>query len=141
MMTGELRPPVTFPVLLPSPGTQIKSIFDVSPAAASTSSPICYECALRPEDKRWPDWVKGQTKKIEGVLAQLEASSAIYSLERGVPIAMPYLGRFVLAFALDRHQLNVDGTCSTLRKAHCSKRDPTPGSPAGWNGPTFFGSS
>jgi glutathione S-transferase len=34
-----------------------------------------YEGALRPEDKRWPDWIKGQTKKIEGVLAQLEAEA------------------------------------------------------------------
>ena len=31
-----------------------------------------YEGALRPKDKRWPDWIKSQTKKIEGVLAQLE---------------------------------------------------------------------
>jgi hypothetical protein len=31
-----------------------------------------YEGALRPKDKRWPDWIKGQTKKIEGVLAQLD---------------------------------------------------------------------
>jgi glutathione S-transferase len=34
-----------------------------------------YEGALRPEDKRWPDWIKAQTKKIEGVLAQLEAEA------------------------------------------------------------------
>ena len=34
-----------------------------------------YENALRPEDKRWKDWVHGQMKKIDGVLAQLEAES------------------------------------------------------------------
>jgi glutathione S-transferase len=34
-----------------------------------------YEGALRPEDKRWPDWINGQTKKIEGVLAKLEAEA------------------------------------------------------------------
>jgi glutathione S-transferase len=34
-----------------------------------------YENALRPEDKRWKDWVHGQLKKIDGVLAQLEAES------------------------------------------------------------------
>lgn len=34
-----------------------------------------YEGALRPEDKRWPDWTKGQTKKMEDVLAQLEAEA------------------------------------------------------------------
>ena len=34
-----------------------------------------YEGALRPKDKRWPDWIKGQTKKVEGVLAQLEAEA------------------------------------------------------------------
>jgi len=32
-----------------------------------------YEGALRPEEKRWPEWSQGQTKKISGVLAQLEA--------------------------------------------------------------------
>jgi len=32
-----------------------------------------YEGALRPEDKRLPDWIEGQMKKIDGVLAQLEA--------------------------------------------------------------------
>ena len=29
----------------------------------------------RPEDKRWPEWSKGQMKKIEGVLDQLEAEA------------------------------------------------------------------
>jgi len=32
-----------------------------------------YEGFLRPEDKRWPEWSKGQMKKIDGVLTQLEA--------------------------------------------------------------------
>jgi Glutathione S-transferase len=34
-----------------------------------------YENALRPEDKRWQEWTQGQTKKIKGVLAQLEAEA------------------------------------------------------------------
>ena len=34
-----------------------------------------YEGFLRPEEKRWPDWSKGQMKKIDGVLDQLEAES------------------------------------------------------------------
>jgi glutathione S-transferase len=34
-----------------------------------------YETALRPEDKRWNDWVRGQMKKIDGVLDQLEAET------------------------------------------------------------------
>jgi glutathione S-transferase len=34
-----------------------------------------YEGALRPEDKRWSDWSKGQMKKVEGVLDALEAES------------------------------------------------------------------
>ena len=34
-----------------------------------------YEGFLRPEDKRWPDWVKGQMKKIDGVLDALEAEA------------------------------------------------------------------
>jgi hypothetical protein len=33
MITGELGPPVSFPVLLPSPGTQIKSAYDASPGS------------------------------------------------------------------------------------------------------------
>ena len=36
-----------------------------------------YESFLRPEDKRWPDWVKGQMKKIDGVLDQLEAEAKV----------------------------------------------------------------
>jgi glutathione S-transferase len=34
-----------------------------------------YENALRPEDKRWSEWTQGQTKKITGVLDQLEAEA------------------------------------------------------------------
>jgi glutathione S-transferase len=34
-----------------------------------------YESSLRPEDKRWGDWVSGQMKKVDGVLAQLEAEA------------------------------------------------------------------
>jgi len=31
--------------------------------------------AARPEDKRWAKWTKGQMKKIDGVLDQLEAEA------------------------------------------------------------------
>ena len=34
-----------------------------------------YETFLRPQDKRWDDWVKGQMKKIDGCLDQLEAEA------------------------------------------------------------------
>src|SRR5205085_11303105 len=34
-----------------------------------------YEGALRPEEKRWPEWSQGQMKKMNGVLAQLEAEA------------------------------------------------------------------
>ena len=34
-----------------------------------------YESFLRPEDRRWPDWTRGQMKKIEGVLDALEAEA------------------------------------------------------------------
>ena len=30
---------------------------------------------MRPEEKRWADWSQGQMKKIDGVLAQLEAEA------------------------------------------------------------------
>ena len=36
---------------------------------------VRYEGALRPEDKRWSDWSEGQMKKIDGVLAQLDAEA------------------------------------------------------------------
>jgi glutathione S-transferase len=36
---------------------------------------VRYEGFLRPEDKRWSEWSKGQMKKIEGVLGQLEAEA------------------------------------------------------------------
>jgi glutathione S-transferase len=36
---------------------------------------VRYEGFIRPEDKRWPDWVAGQMKKIDGVLDQLEAEA------------------------------------------------------------------
>ncbi|MBS0520270.1 MAG: glutathione S-transferase [Proteobacteria bacterium] len=34
-----------------------------------------YENFLRPEEKRWADWSKGQMKKVEGVLTQLDAEA------------------------------------------------------------------
>ena len=34
-----------------------------------------YEGALRPEEKRWPEWSQGQMKKMNGVLTQLEAET------------------------------------------------------------------
>jgi glutathione S-transferase len=34
-----------------------------------------YENALRPEDRRWPEWSQGQLKKVNGVLGQLEAEA------------------------------------------------------------------
>ena len=36
---------------------------------------VRYEGFLRPEAKRWDDWSKGQMKKIEGCLDQLEAET------------------------------------------------------------------
>jgi hypothetical protein len=44
-------------------------------AEGSCRDPDALRGALRPEDKRWHDWIKGQTKKIEGVLAHLEAEA------------------------------------------------------------------
>jgi len=52
-----------------------------------------YEGALRPEEKRWDDWSQGQTKKINGVLAQLEAE--VKSLKGKLTI-----GTFSVACAL-----------------------------------------
>jgi glutathione S-transferase len=52
-----------------------------------------YENTLRPEEKRWPDWTQGQMKKIDGVLAQLEAESK--SLK-----GKPTLGTITVACAL-----------------------------------------
>ena len=35
-----------------------------------------YETVLRPEEKRWPDWIDGQMRKIRGALAAFEADAA-----------------------------------------------------------------
>jgi glutathione S-transferase len=37
---------------------------------------VRYELVLRPEDKRWPDWIDGQMRKIRGTLAAFEAETA-----------------------------------------------------------------
>ena len=52
-----------------------------------------YEGFLRPEDKRWPDWSKGQIKKIDGVLDRLEAEAK--SLK-----GKPGIGTITIACAL-----------------------------------------
>ena len=52
-----------------------------------------YESFLRPEEKRWPDWTKGQMKKIDGVLDQLEAEAK--SLK-----GKPGIGTITIACAL-----------------------------------------
>jgi glutathione S-transferase len=52
-----------------------------------------YEGALRPDEKRWPEWSQGQVKKIKGVLGQLEAEAK--SLK-----GKPTLGTITVACAL-----------------------------------------
>ena len=34
-----------------------------------------YEMALRPEEKRWEDWIEAQMKKVAGAVQQLEAEA------------------------------------------------------------------
>jgi glutathione S-transferase len=52
-----------------------------------------YEGFLRPEERRWPDWSKGQMKKIEGVLGQLEAEAKALK-------GKPTIGTITVACAL-----------------------------------------
>ena len=52
-----------------------------------------YENYLRPEDLRWADWTRGQMKKIDGVLDQLEAEA------KGLK-GKPTLGTIAIACAL-----------------------------------------
>ena len=52
-----------------------------------------YENFLRPEDKRWPDWSAGQMKKVDGVLAQLEAEAKVLK-------GKPTIGTISIACAL-----------------------------------------
>ena len=52
-----------------------------------------YEGFLRPEDRRWPDWTKGQMKKIDGVLDQLEAEAKALK-------GKPSIGTITIACAL-----------------------------------------
>lgn len=37
---------------------------------------VRYETVLRPEEKRWPDWIDGQMRKIRGALAAFEVDGA-----------------------------------------------------------------
>ena len=37
---------------------------------------VRYETVLRPEEKRWPEWIDGQMRKIRGALAAFEADGA-----------------------------------------------------------------
>ncbi|HEY6984097.1 glutathione S-transferase [Reyranella sp.] len=52
-----------------------------------------YEGFLRPEERRWPEWSKGQMKKIEGVLGQLEAEAKALK-------GKPTIGTIAVACAL-----------------------------------------
>ena len=54
---------------------------------------VRYETFLRPEAKRWPEWIDGQMRKIRGTLASLEAEAA--DLGPGVTI-----GEITIACAL-----------------------------------------
>lgn len=46
---------------------------------------IRYEVALRPEDKRWPEWIEGQSRKVLQGLSALEREVASFpsELDRG----------------------------------------------------------
>jgi glutathione S-transferase len=37
---------------------------------------VRYETVLRPEEKRWPDWIDGQMRKMRGTLTAFEADGA-----------------------------------------------------------------
>jgi glutathione S-transferase len=37
---------------------------------------VRYETVLRPDEKRWPDWIDGQMRKLRGALAAFEADAA-----------------------------------------------------------------
>ena len=52
-----------------------------------------YENALRPAERRWDDWTRGQMAKIDGVLDQLEAE--VKSLK-----GKPTLGSIAVGCAL-----------------------------------------
>jgi glutathione S-transferase len=54
---------------------------------------VRYELALRPEDKRWPDWIDGQMRKIRQSLAALEADAKHFAAE-------PTIGEIAIGCAL-----------------------------------------
>ena len=57
-----------------------------------------YEQALRPEALRWPDWIRGQMKKIDGGLDWLEANGTVL----GDPLAANVdLAQVAVGCALD----------------------------------------
>ncbi|MEI9982319.1 MAG: glutathione S-transferase N-terminal domain-containing protein [Aliidongia sp.] len=57
---------------------------------------VRYELVLRPEEKRWPDWIGGQMRKIRGTLDSFEADAATLGRETtigeiAVACALAYL--------------------------------------------------
>jgi glutathione S-transferase len=49
-----------------------------------------YEIALRPEERRWPEWTQGQMRKVRGALDALEAEAG--SFGNGVDIGLIAIG-------------------------------------------------
>ena len=68
------------PRVIPESGTKRWDVLTVHALASGICEAAVttrYEQALRPEALRWPDWVKGQMKKIESGLSWLEGNSAL----------------------------------------------------------------
>jgi glutathione S-transferase len=92
-----------------------------------------YESVLRPEERRWPDWLAGQMRKIDGGLDWLESISPGWASRGGRcryrPIAVGCgLGYLDFRFA-DRdwrtaHPRLSDGTASSRSVLRCGQCRP-----------------
>ena len=62
-----------------------------------------YETFLRPEERRWPDWVAGQKAKVRGALDALEAEAASFgeTVDIGTIAIACALGYLDFRFAAD----------------------------------------
>ncbi len=64
------------PRLFPAEGParwQALTLFALAQALLDAALLARYESALRPEDKRWDDWLEGQLAKVDSSVAELEA--------------------------------------------------------------------
>jgi glutathione S-transferase len=73
--------------LIPASGAarwRVKRVEALGDGMTDAGILVRYEVALRPEEKRWPDWIAGQTAKVNQALDLLEQEVAQFGAEPDV---------------------------------------------------------